>query len=237
MWKIVENYFKTHDIAQHHIHSFNSFLSKGIKEIVAANDTITSELDPNWYVKYLDIKIGKPEIREGQNKQSLTPHECRLRDLTYSAPILVDVEYTKGSEVFQTPNLTIGRMPIMLKSDHCILAGKNDELYFQYQECPHDPGGYFIINGSEKVILMQEQASKNRIFTFQNDQEICCEVTCISTEKKSRLMLTMNKKNQVSCSCCKNQNNLTFAFRLLSSTPFSPKTAYQFTFFFVQCVV
>lgn len=197
MSKIVENYFKTHDIAQHHINSFNSFITKGIKEIVNANDCVTSEVDPNWYVKYLDIKIGTPEIRDGQNKHSLTPQECRLRDLTYSSPIYVDIEYTRGQEVLTQKNLLIGRMPIMLRSQNCVLYKKNYDDLLQFQECPLDPGGYFIINGSEKVILMQEQASKNRIFTFKNDTDIVCEVTCISTEKKSRLMLQINKKGQV----------------------------------------
>lgn len=193
----MDNYFRTHDISQHHINSFNSFISKGIKEIVAANSRITSELDPNWYVKYLDIRVGTPEIRDGQNKYSLTPQECRLRDLTYCAPIYVDIEYTRGQEVLTQKDLLIGRMPIMLRSQNCVLYQKSMEDCFQYQECPLDPGGYFIINGSEKVILMQEQASKNRIFTFKNDEDIICEVTCISTERKSRLMLQMNKKGQV----------------------------------------
>lgn len=197
VWKIVENYFRTHDIAQHHINSFNSFIHKGLKDIVAANDRITSEVDTNWYVKYLDIRVGNPEMRDGQNKHSLTPQECRLRDLTYSAPIFVDIEYTRGQEVLTQKNLLIGRMPIMLRSNNCVLYQKSVDDYYRFQECPLDPGGYFIINGSEKVILMQEQASKNRIFTFKNDEDIICEVTCISTEKKSRLVLQVNKKKQV----------------------------------------
>lgn len=197
MWKLVENYFNVHEIAEHHINSFNCFISKGLKDIVAANHRITSEVDPNWYVEYLDIRVGQPEVRDGQNKHSLTPQECRLRDLTYAAPIYVDIEYTRGQEVLTHKNLLIGRMPIMLHSRNCVLYGKNRNNFYQLQECPLDPGGYFIINGSEKVILMQEQASKNRIFTFKNDEDIVCEVTCISTEKKSRLLLQMNKKNQV----------------------------------------
>ena len=196
-FKIVDNYFKTHDIAQHHINSFNSFIQKGIKEIIIANDRITSDVEPNWYVKYLDIRVGSPEIRDGQNRHSLTPQECRLRDLTYAAPIYVDIEYTRGQEILTQKNLFIGRMPIMLQSQNCVLYQKNFDELLQFQECPNDPGGYFIINGSEKVILMQEQASKNRIFTFKSDDDIICEITCISTEKKSRLILQKNKKNQV----------------------------------------
>ncbi|KPM09624.1 DNA-directed RNA polymerase III subunit RPC2-like protein [Sarcoptes scabiei] len=195
--EIVKSYFQTHSIAEHHINSFDNFILKGIKDIVSANDRITSEVDQNWYVKYLDIRVGQPEIRDGQNKHSLTPQECRLRDLTYSAPIFVDIEYTRGQEVLTQKNLLIGRMPIMLRSRNCVLNRKNCAEHFRLQECPLDPGGYFIINGSEKVILMQEQASKNRIFSFKNDEEIVCEVTCIATEKKSRLFLNFNKKNQI----------------------------------------
>lgn len=200
MWKVVDNYFKTHDIAQHHINSFNSFISKGIKEILIANNRVTSEVDSNWYIKYLDIRVGTPEFRDGQQRHTLTPQECRLRDQTYSAPIYVDIEFTRGQDVVRQKDILIGRMPIMLRSRNCVLYKKNVDDLMKLQECPNDPGGYFVINGSEKVILMQEQASKNRIFTFKNDEDIICEVTCISTEKKSRLVLQMNKKKQV---CCK----------------------------------
>lgn len=196
MLTVVENYFKTHSIAQHHINSFNDFLTKGIKSIVAANDRITSEIDPNFYIKYLDIRVGKPEVRDGQNRYSLTPHECRLRDMTYSAPITVTIEFTRGQEILRQ-DVVIGHMPIMLRSLNCILYGKHPNEVMQFQECPNDPGGYFIVNGSEKVILMQEQASKNRIFTFKNDDQVVCEVTCISAEKKSRLILEMSKKKEV----------------------------------------
>jgi len=198
MLQIVEDYFRTHDISQHHINSFNTFITQGLKDILKANDTVTSEADKEWFVKYLDIRVGKPEVRDGQNKSTLTPQECRLRDLTYSAPIYVDIEYKRGNDVLSQKNLLIGRMPIMLRSQNCILFEKTDEELMKLQECPMDPGGYFIVRGTEKVILMQEQASKNRIFTFRTDKDIVSEVTCISAEKKSRLLLTTNKKGQVS---------------------------------------
>lgn len=98
----------------------------------------------------------------------ITPNECRLRDLSYSAPIYVDVEYVKNKQVHRTRGVNIGRMPIMLRSNKCVLAGKDEWEMAKLNECPLDPGGYFVVNGTEKVILIQEQLSKNRIIV-END--------------------------------------------------------------------
>ena len=57
-------------------------------------------------------------------------------------------------------DIEIGRMPIMLRSEKCILHGKSDSELAELKECAYDPGGYFIVKGVEKVILMQEQLSK-----------------------------------------------------------------------------
>lgn len=57
--------------------------------------------------------------------RATTPHECRLRDITYAAPITVDIEYTRGQQRIIRNGLPIGRMPIMLRSEHCILDKKD----------------------------------------------------------------------------------------------------------------
>lgn len=105
-----------------------------------------------------------------ESNADLTPNECRLRDLTYAAPIFVDVEYVRGKQIVRRPGNFIGRMPIMLRSSKCILNGKDETDMARLNECPLDPGGYFVVNGTEKVILVQEQMSKNRIIV-QNDQK------------------------------------------------------------------
>ncbi len=83
--------------------------------------------------------------------------------MTYAAPIKVDVRYMRGKEVVYRKDVMIGRLPIMLRSSKCLLAGKNDREMANMNECALDPGGYFIVNGTEKVILVQEQLSKNRV--------------------------------------------------------------------------
>lgn len=93
----------------------------------------------------------------------MTPNECRLRDLNYAAPILVDIEYARGKQRVIRRGVVIGRLPIMLRSANCVLANKSQREMCVLNECPLDPGGYFIVNGTEKVILVQEQLSKNRV--------------------------------------------------------------------------
>jgi DNA-directed RNA polymerase III subunit RPC2 len=82
-----------------------------------------------------------------------TPHECRLRDMSYAAPITVDVEYTIGKDhdIIRKHGIHIGRMPMMLRSYSCTLAGLSPGEMAKKNECPYDAGGYFIINGVEKV--------------------------------------------------------------------------------------
>ena len=95
--------------------------------------------------------------------------ECRKRSLTYSAPIFVDIKYTLGNQIMSKRGLRIGQIPIMLHSSKCVLRGKSPAELAKMQECLYDPGGYFIVRGAEKVLLMQEQLSKNRILVDMND--------------------------------------------------------------------
>jgi DNA-directed RNA polymerase III subunit RPC2 len=119
---------------------------------------------PTLFNRYTGIRVGSPERTDADvANRSYTPHECRLRDLTYSANIFVDVEYTRGRQIVKRKNVMIGRLPIMLRSSHCVLTGKNEAELARMKECPLDPGGYFVVKGTEKVILVQEQLSKNRI--------------------------------------------------------------------------
>ena len=126
-------------------------------------------MDNEFFLKYTDIYVGTPcrfdENRDGSPnfKSKVTPNECRLRDMTYAAPILVDIEYTRGKQIIRRRHVSIGRIPVMLRSSKCVLAEKSETEMSDLKECPLDPGGYFIVNGTEKVILVQEQLSKNRV--------------------------------------------------------------------------
>jgi DNA-directed RNA polymerase III subunit RPC2 len=141
-----------------------------LKKIVQANHQVLSDVEPSFYLRYTNIYVGAPcrleeqrwEASE-QGPSSITPNECRLRDMTYAAPILVDIEYSRSKQRVIRRGVVIGRLPIMLRSANCVLSSKSEKDMYLLNECPLDPGGYFIVNGTEKVILVQEQLSKNRV--------------------------------------------------------------------------
>ena len=140
-WKLVPAFLSVKGLVKQHINSFNYLINEDIKNIVMTNQKIVSNSDPLFYLKYLDVRVGAPDIEEGYNQvQSTTPHDCRLRDLTYSAPITVDIEYTRGQQRVIRNGLPIGRMPVMLRSSNCVLHGKSEAELASLNECPHDPG-------------------------------------------------------------------------------------------------
>ena len=154
-----------------------------------------SEVDPNFYLSYTDVYVGVPSIEEDAfTSTAATPFECRLRDCTYSAPIYVDVRYRRGPQIVTTKRVPIGCIPIMLRSSKCVLHNQSWSQLEALKECPHDPGGYFVVKGVEKVILMQEQLSKNRmIIELDAKGFVCATITSSTHERKSRCSIVVKQ--------------------------------------------
>eukprot|EP01112_Ceratiomyxa_fruticulosa_P021333 TRINITY_DN7466_c0_g3_i1.p1 TRINITY_DN7466_c0_g3~~TRINITY_DN7466_c0_g3_i1.p1 ORF type:complete len:1131 (-),score=237.49 TRINITY_DN7466_c0_g3_i1:136-3528(-) len=191
-WRLVPAFLRLRGLVKQHIDSFNYFIGVDIKKIVKANEKMTSDIDPNFILKFSNIRVGTPGFSE-ENMEYLpiTPQQCRLRDITYSAPIFIDIEYTKNNQVVRKAEQCIGKIPIMLRSRNCVLHGKSHAELARAGECPLDSGGYFIVKGVEKVILMQEQLSKNRIIIETDAKgEIGATVTSSTHERKSRTNIT-----------------------------------------------
>ena len=171
-----------------HIDSYNYLVNKEMKHILEANREVRCEADPNFFLEYTDIRVGGPSIVENLMDRTVSPQECRLRDLTYSAPIYVNIRYTRGrDEIVNSRDVCIGRIPVMLRSSHCVLHNATMDDLARYGECPLDPGGYFIIRGVEKVILIQEQLSKNRmILELDHKGHVSASVTSSTHERKSK---------------------------------------------------
>jgi len=187
-WKLIDKYFKDNPncLVSHHLETFNDFFKSGIKKIFHENNPIRfiereDESDPgkrNECLLYLggktgsQIYYGKPVIYDDNNAHYMFPNDARLRNMTYGITIHYDVEvdvlYYVGDEK-KTYNTTInkvylGRFPIMLQSDLCILNGMTREVRFNAGECRNDYGGYFIIDGKEKIVIPQEKFADNMIY-------------------------------------------------------------------------
>lgn len=135
-------------------------------------------------ITFQNYSLYRPQIHENNGSAKIMfPEEARSRNFTYSSNITVDVnikyvvtQKNEGEEattqIFNKilPNITIGKMPIMLKSDGCILKQYRHFSTDTTNECKYDPGGYFIINGSEKTILAQERSAENKIYLFEQNK-------------------------------------------------------------------
>ncbi|KAL5178556.1 DNA-directed RNA polymerase III subunit 2 [Glycine soja] len=191
-FQLIPEFLKVRGLVKQHLDSFNYFVRTDIKKIVRANNLIMAS-------RFLNVGIGKPSMMIDEVTEGLTPQTCRLSDLTYAAPICADVEYTLRShdkpDNKRTLRVEIGRMPIMLRSCCCVLHGKDEAELAKLGECPLDPGGYFVIKGTEKVILIQEQLSKNRIIIDTDKKgNITASVTSSTEKIKTKTVIVMENE-------------------------------------------
>ncbi|MEK6835979.1 MAG: DNA-directed RNA polymerase subunit B'' [Nanoarchaeota archaeon] len=166
---LIKNYFDKHSLVESNIESYNHFLEKRVQEIVNETQEIIPTIIPaevkDFKIKLGKIRIEKPQIVEADgSKRDIYPMEARLRKLTYSAPIYLSVSaYMDGIEREQFEAL-IGKIPVMVKSKYCHLHGLSKENLIAHNEDPNDLGGYFILNGNERVLIIVEDLVSNKLF-------------------------------------------------------------------------
>lgn len=169
-WVLLKSYFQEIGLVRQHLDSFNVFLESTLQQIVDEIKQIIPDI-PDFYIIFGKITVEEPQVREADGAtKRITPLDARIRELTYASklylemtPVVID-ERTQRPHYTETINTYIGKLPIMLKSSRCPLSKKNTpEELIQIGEDPLDPGGYFIINGTERVLVTQEDLAPNRI--------------------------------------------------------------------------
>jgi len=163
---IVKKYLEDHSLVESNITSFNNFIEHRMQEIVEdIGETINND---DFEIKLGKIKVGKPVIIEADGSSSVVlPYEARLRKLTYSAPITLELTVRKDDQV-DSEVVEIGKIPIMIKSKACNTDGMSREELIENYNDPLDPGGYFIIKGNERVMVMAEDLAENQPFIETN---------------------------------------------------------------------
>ena len=213
--KLIDRYFRTnaYPYTRHHIDSYGQFVQQDMTSIIRSQNPvlILKELnEKTGEYKYRveifiggengnAIEIGTPTIslQDTNEVRVLYPNEARLRNLTYCstvyADITVKITYTNDagvvSELPVEPFLKwpLFKLPIMLHSRYCILHNKPKEFLREAGECPYDHGGYFIVDGAEKVLITrQEQAFNTLYITPQNDPKVAvfASISCLSAETR-----------------------------------------------------
>ena len=191
-YKLIETYFEKQHLdrlVRHQKESYNQFVSEQIRETIQMFNPVTIHSDHDRdektglysleiVITFDNLQIYRPQIHENNGATKIMfPQEARLRNFTYSSPMSIDVNIKiikRSGEDLQSietlykklPRIDIGKMPIMLKSDICVLKQYSHLKSSITGECWMDPGGYFIINGSEKTIIAQERAAENTVMCF-----------------------------------------------------------------------
>ena len=204
-WKIIDKYFTENSniLVSHHLESYNEFFNNGINKIFHENNPIRfiereeeKNMSSNECLLYLGgkdgskIYFGKPIIYDDNNSHYMYPNDARLRNMTYGITIHYDVDVDfiyyvdkeKKEHSITLEKVYLGRFPIMLQSDLCILNTLNKEVRFNMGECRNDYGGYFIIDGKEKVIIPQEKFADNMIYIKKNNED---DIYSFSSEIRS----------------------------------------------------
>ena len=201
---------------RHHLDSYDQFLQQDLTSIIKSQNPIlilkdlinektgTYRYRVEIYVGGLDgtaIEIGTPTVslQNTDEVRVLFPNEARLRNLTYASNVYADiivkityinaagavVDLSPSQETFQ--KWPLFKIPIMLQSRYCILNNKPKEFLREVGECPYDNGGYFIVDGAEKVLITrQEQAFNTLYVTPQNDPKVSvyASISCLSAETR-----------------------------------------------------
>ncbi len=163
---LVKKYFEEKKFVESNIQSFNLLLEKGLQEVIEENKEAEPTIIPHniekFKIRFGRITVGKPEITEADgSKRPIYPMEARLRKISYHAPIYLEVSTYINDVQRENFVAEVGKMPIMLKSKFCNLDELGREELIKKGEDPSDPGGYFIINGTEKVIVNVEDLASN----------------------------------------------------------------------------
>ena len=197
-WVLIEAMVKELGLVRQHLDSYNEFIQNGMQSVVREIGSIKPEI-PNYYVKINKIDMDPPNIREADGSlNNIYPSEARIRNLTYTAPLYLEMTPIRvddaGNEIpRETSRVFIGRMPIMLKSKVCPLSRMTDEELIKAGEDPNDPGGYFIINGSERVLVTQEDLAPNRILIEEKTGSVTSMAKVFSTAQGVRAPVTMER--------------------------------------------
>ena len=165
IWPIINDILRREGIARQHLNSYNEFMESGLQSIIdEVNEVEIETAEFPYKLKLGKIKLQRPRIMELDGSIThVAPVEARLRNLTYASPIMLECSIVEDGRIIESRFIHVGDMPVMVKSNVCILHNLPESKLIELGEDPRDPGGYFVINGSERVIVGLEDLSYNKI--------------------------------------------------------------------------
>ena len=235
-----------HTLIKHQIDSYNDFLEVKLSKIVSGYNPIKilndyneeiNDYNQKIYIYIDDPHYTKPIYKKQDGTQTLsTPNTCRLDNLSYTCDLYVNARiitevYNKDDRIIETKDRNIKdifltKLPIMVGSKACVLTIIPEESI--NSECLYDYGGYFIINGNEKVLISQDRIKENYVLVFKpanNTDNVHAEIRSMNDGlylPAKTISLSMNTKPyymgrviRVNCSFLKSEVPVFIMFRAL----------------------
>lgn len=177
---VIDTYFRDvpNPLVRHHLDSFADFLNTKIPNFIRGLNPLTRNLPDGRQIEvFVGGKSGTELVYSPPTDESgsvLLPHACRLANKTYSFEIRGTMEFDyiidDARETVRFEDVVIARLPLMLKSSICPLSTMTSDELFEVGECKFELGGYFVIGGSEKVLLSQERLGDNMFYANKRIQ-------------------------------------------------------------------
>ena len=216
-WKVIDKFFDENTLVKQQIDSFNFFIENGISAIVEGKRVTDLNDSKNTQIIMENVYVTAPSHTESDGTTTMIlPAEARLRNLTYASTVYVDIVIKcDNEEPMKFPYCVLCRLPMMVK---CKLCNLELEDIAVSKECEYDYGGYFIINGSEKVLIAQEKMNNNQVYVFYkkppSKYDFTAELRCVKdTDLKSTSTVYINSTNLNP----KNERYLKFTCSLLKT--------------------
>src|SRR3989338_7229604 len=165
---VLDAFFDSNKLAEEQIDSYNSFVEKVQDYVNEVRDVNPKVSDIS--IELGEIRVGKPEIVEADElRKKILPFEARLRGRTYAAPLFIKMTLLRRGIPSESENIYVGDLPVLEKPNLCYLKGATSEQLVQAKEDALDPGGYFITNGTERIVGNREETAVGKLLVKSED--------------------------------------------------------------------
>ena len=192
---LLEAYLNSTSLVQHQIDGFNRFVETDLQKIIDQQAVIQPSVE-GFALKLGKVRLDKPSIIEADSsRRNILPNEARLRNLTYASPMFLEfVPVIRGIEKEASfGEVFVGELPIVVRSNLCHFKMMTRGQLSENGEDPDDPGGYFVIKGTERVLIGLEDLAQNRIITEKSGAESASKVFSTAPGFRARTVVSRSK--------------------------------------------
>ena len=199
---LLKSFEKERGWVRYQIDSFNKFVDSGVKEILSEIGIIKLATEStDLQLKFGKVTIEKPTIREADGSiRAIFPNEARIRNITYTAPVWIEITPIYNGVEDRPEKVNVGELPVMVGSKICTTHGMTQEQLVKVGEDPKDPGGYFIVNGTERVLVLIEEIGSNKPIFEKEGNFVSCRINSERSGFKQRHLIERKASGEITIS-------------------------------------